>query len=199
MVALVDGQPRLLNLKQIHGAFINHRREVVTRRTIFDLRKARERAHTLEGLAVALANIDPIIALIKAAPSPAEAKKGLLEKTWEPGVVVAMLERAGAAASRPDGLGEEYGLTDSGYRLSEAQAQSILELRLQKLTGLEQEKIIDEYKELLEHIKDLQDILADQQRLMQVIRDELNQVKEQFGDERRTEIVQQEIDLSLPI
>jgi DNA gyrase subunit A len=197
MVALVDGQPRLLNLKQVLSAFIDHRREVVTRRTVYELRKARERAHTLEGLAVALANIDPIIALIKAAPSPAEAKKGLMEQAWEPGVVVSMLERAGAESSRPDGLAPEFGLTDAGYKLSEAQAQSILDLRLQKLTGLEQEKIIDEYKQLLEHIRDLQEILADPDRLMQVIRDELNQVNEQFGDKRRTEIIQNEIDLNI--
>jgi DNA gyrase subunit A len=161
MVALVDGQPRLLNLKQIISAFIDHRREVVTRRTVFELRKARERAHTLEGLAVALANIDPIIALIKAAANPAEAKQGLLDNFWEPGIVIDMLERAGAQASRPDGLGEEFGLTDKGYRLSEAQAQAILDLRLHRLTGLEQEKIIEEYKELLDTIRDLREILAD--------------------------------------
>ncbi|HEY9149152.1 MAG TPA: DNA topoisomerase (ATP-hydrolyzing), partial [Gammaproteobacteria bacterium] len=155
MVALLDGQPKLLNLKQMLEAFIRHRREVVTRRTVFELRKARERAHVLEGLAVALANIDPIIELIKAAPNPAEAKAGLLAKTWAPGVVVDMLERAGAEASRPDGLAKEFGLVDGQYRLSEAQAQAILELRLHRLTGLEQDKIINEYRELLETIADL--------------------------------------------
>ncbi|WP_455209254.1 DNA gyrase subunit A [Kaarinaea lacus] len=197
MVALVDGQPRLLNLRQIISAFIDHRREVVTRRTVFELRKARERAHTLEGLAVALANIDPIIALIKAAANPAEAKQGLLDNVWEPGIVVTMLERAGAEASRPDGLGAEFGLGDKGYRLSEAQAQAILDLRLHRLTGLEQEKIIDEYKELLETIRGLREILADPARLMQVIREELVDVKERFGDKRRTEINETHVDLSL--
>ncbi|KPJ92103.1 MAG: DNA gyrase subunit A [Gammaproteobacteria bacterium SG8_15] len=197
MVALVDGQPRLLNLQQIISAFIDHRREVVTRRTVFELRKARERAHTLEGLAVALANIDPIIALIKAAANPAEAKQGLLDNVWEPGIVVTMLERAGAEASRPDGLGAEFGLSDKGYRLSEAQAQAILDLRLHRLTGLEQEKIIDEYKELLETIRDLREILADTARLMQVIRDELVDIKERYGDKRRTEINETHVDLSM--
>ena len=197
MVALVDGQPRLLNLRQIISAFIDHRKEVVTRRTVFELRKARERAHTLEGLAVALANIDPIIALIKAAANPAEAKKGLLENTWEPGIVVKMLDRAGAEASRPDGLAPEFGLSDKGYRLSEAQAQAILDLRLHRLTGLEQEKIIDEYKELLETIRGLREILADSARLMQVIRDELVDVNERFGDERRTKINETHVDLSM--
>ena len=197
MVALVDGQPRLLNLKQIISAFIDHRREVVTRRTVFELRKARERAHTLEGLAVALANIDPIIALIKAAANPAEAKKGLLENIWEPGVVVDMLERAGAEASRPEGLDKEFGLSDKGYRLSEAQAQAILDLRLHRLTGLEQEKIIGEYKELLDIIRDLSEIMEDTARSMQVIRDELSEIKEKYGDDRRTEINETQVDLSV--
>jgi len=197
MVALVDGQPRLLNLKQIISAFIDHRREVVTRRTLFELRKARERAHTLEGLAVALANIDPIIALIKAAANPAEAKKGLLETIWAPGVVINMLERAGAESSRPHGLGREFGLGEKGYQLSEAQAQAILDLRLHRLTGLEQEKIIVEYKELLEIIRDLQEILSDQVRLMQVIRDEFLDIKERYGDERRTEINESQEDLNI--
>jgi len=197
MVALVNGQPKLLNLKQILAAFIDHRREVVTRRTIFELRKARDRAHKLEGLAVALANIDPIIALIKAAASPAEAKVGLLSQVWEPGIVIDMLQRAGAEASRPLGLGSEFGLSDEGYRLSEVQAQEILDLRLHRLTGLEQSKIIDEYKQLLEAIKDLQDILADSTRLMSVIRTELEEIKEQYGDERRTEILASHLDLSL--
>ncbi|WP_455209780.1 DNA gyrase subunit A [Kaarinaea lacus] len=197
MVALVNGQPRLLNLKQILSAFIDHRREVVTRRTIYDLRKAREQAHKLEGLAVALANIDPIIALIKAAPNPAEAKKGLMENLWQPGVVVDMLQRAGAEASRPDGLGKEFGLSEDGYRLSEEQAQAILDLRLHRLTGLEQDKIFEEYKELLDKIQDLIEILQDPGRLMQEIKDELIEMREQYGDERRTEIQMSQMDLNI--
>ncbi len=197
MVALLDGQPKLLNLKQMLEAFIRHRREVVTRRTIFELRKARERAHVLEGLAVALANIDPIIELIKAAPNPAEAKAGLLAGAWEPGVVTGMLERAGAEASRPEGLSKEFGLVEGKYRLSEAQAQAILELRLHRLTGLEQDKIINEYRELLDAIADLLDILGSHERLMQVIRDELLAIREQYGDERRTEIMSTKLDLTL--
>ncbi len=197
MVALIDGQPKVLNLKQIIEAFVRHRREVVTRRTVFDLRKARERAHLLEGLAIALANIDPIILLIKSAASPAEAKKGLLAKTWKPGAVVDMLERAGETISRPDGLAAEFGLVDGVYRLSEAQAQAILDLRLHRLTGLEQDKIINEYKDLLLKIEDLLDILSDHERLMSVIRDELLAVKEQFDDKRRTEIVTTHQDLSV--
>ncbi|HSH29754.1 MAG TPA: DNA gyrase C-terminal beta-propeller domain-containing protein, partial [Thiohalobacter sp.] len=197
MVALVDGQPRLLNLKAILQAFIRHRREVVTRRTVFELRKARERAHILEGLAVALANIDEVIELIKTSPSRAEARQGLMGRAWPPGLVLDMLERAGAEASRPDGLPPGLGLTDAGYRLSEAQAQAILELRLHQLTGLEQDKIIDEYRELLEKIDDLLAILNSTERLMQVIRDELMQVRDQFGDARRTEIREAEADLAL--
>jgi DNA gyrase subunit A len=197
LVALVEGQPRLLNLKQMLEAFIRHRREVVTRRTVYDLRKARERAHVLEGLAVALANIDPIIELIRAAPSPAEAKAGLLARTWAPGVVTDMLARAGAEASRPEGLGPEYGFVDGEYRLSEAQAQAILDLRLHRLTGLEQEKIINEYKDLLETIEDLIEILTNPDRLMQVIRDELTAIRDQYGDERRTEILATHLDLTL--
>ncbi len=197
MVALLDGQPKLLNLKQMLEAFIRHRREVVTRRTIFELRKARERAHVLEGLAVALANIDPIIALIKAAPSPAEAKAGLLARGWEAGVVSEMLARAGAEASRPDGLAKEFGLVNGEYHLSEAQAQAILELRLHRLTGLEQDKIINEYRELLDVIADLLDILGSHERLMSVIREELEAIREQYGDERRTEIVTTRLDLTL--
>jgi DNA gyrase subunit A len=187
MVALVNGQPRLLNLKQILSAFIDHRREVVTRRTIYDLRKAREQAHKLEGLAVALANIDPIIALIKAAPNPAEAKKGLMENLWQPGVVVDMLQRAGAQASRPDGLGKEFGLTEDGYRLSEEQAQAILDLRLHRLTGLEQDKIFEEYKELLDKI----------QGLIEILQDQLIEMREQYGDKRRTEIQMSQSDLNI--
>jgi DNA gyrase subunit A len=196
-VALVDGQPRTLNLKQLLECFIRHRREVVTRRTVFELRKARERAHILEGLAVALANIDPIITLIKSSPNPAEAKRGLLENVWQPGVVVGMLERTGAGASRPDNLPPDFGLVDGGYRLSEAQAQAILDMRLQRLTGLEQDKILQEYQDLLETINNLLDILARPERLMQVIRDELVNIRDEFGDKRRTEIRQTQVDLSL--
>ncbi|MFA7619272.1 MAG: DNA gyrase subunit A [Thiohalomonadaceae bacterium] len=197
MVALVDGQPRLRNLKQVLEAFLRHRREVVTRRTLFELRKARERAHVLEGLAIALANIDPIIALIKASPSPAEAKAGLLAGAWEPGIVLDMLSRAGAENSRPDGLSREFGLVEGRYRLSEAQAQAILDLRLHRLTGLEQDKIIDEYRQILDTIADLLDILGSADRLMQVIRDELVAVRDQYGDKRRTEINATHEDLSL--
>ncbi len=197
VVALVDGQPRTLNLKQLLEHFIRHRREVVTRRTIFDLRKARARAHVLEGLAVALANIDEVIALIKAAPSPAEAKRELVARTWKSGAVEAMLERAGAEASRPEDLPEGYGLTPEGYKLTETQAQAILDLRLQKLTGLEQDKIIGEFQELLEKIAGLLEILSSDARLMEVIREELLAVREQFGDERRTEIIADRLDLTL--
>lgn len=197
MVALGDGQPKLMNLKMIIDAFIRHRREVVTRRTIFELRKARERAHVLEGLAVALANIDPVISLIKSAASPAEAKIKLVATSWESGIVKDMLARAGAEASRPDGLGKEFGLVDGQYHLSESQAQAILELRLHRLTGLEQDKIITEFKELLDVIEDLLDILNSAERLMTVIRDELVAVRDQYGDERRTEIRDKKVDLTL--
>jgi len=197
MVALVEGQPRLLNLHQILAAFIRHRREVVTRRTIFDLRKAREKAHIREGWAIALANIDPIIALIKAAASPAEAKVQLIKASWDPGVVVQMLERAGAEASRPEGLPKEYGLVEGKYHLSEAQAQAILDLRLHRLTGLEQDKIINEYEELLKQIEELLEILGSTERLMEVIRDELVEMRDQYGDERRTEIIASQEDLSI--
>jgi len=197
MVAVVDGQPKLLNIKQILEAFIRHRREVVTRRTIFDLRKARERAHLLEGLSVALINIDPVIATIKASPTAAEAKIALLAQTWEPGVVVDMLAAAGAGASRPDELSEQYGLVDGGYRMSPAQAQAILEMRLNRLTGLEQDKIHTEFKELLVKIADLIEILTVPARLMQVIREELQLIKEQYGDARKTEIVHTQQDLCI--
>ena len=189
MVALIDGQPRLLTLSDILDAFIRHRREVVTRRTLFDLRKARDRAHILEGLAVALANIDPIIDLIKASPNPPAAKEQLVAGVWKPGSVVEMLERAGAAASKPDDLGEEYGLRDDGYHLSQAQAQAILDLRLHRLTGLEQEKIIEEYREILTKIEGFMEILENPDRLREVIREELEEIKEQYGDERRTKIM----------
>ncbi len=197
IVALVDGQPRTLNLKQLLEYFLRHRREVVTRRTLYDLRKARERAHILEGQAVALANIDEVIALIKVAPSPAEAKKRLVERTWQSGTVEAMLARAGADASRPEDLPADFGLTAGGYRLTETQAQAILELRLQKLTGLEQDKIINEFEELLNKIADLLEILSSPDRLMQVIKDELIEIREQFADARRSEIVVDQMDLTL--
>lgn len=196
MVALVDGRPALLNLKQVLEAFIRHRREVVTRRTIFDLRKARERAHILEGLGIALANIDPIIALIKAAKDPTEAKAKLLLELWQPGMVAQMLEKAGSTASRPEDLGREFGMTKQGYRLSPVQAQAILDLRLHRLTGLEQDKIIAEYQQQLETIKDLLDILGSPDRLMQVIRDELTGIQHEFGDARRTEIVNVDADIN---
>jgi DNA gyrase subunit A len=197
MVALHDGQPKLMNLKQILEAFLSHRREVVTRRTIFDLRKARDRAHVLEGQAVALANIDEVIALIKASPTPAEAKVGLMSKIWAPGSVTEMLERAGDTDTRPDGLADGFGLLDGNYRLSEVQAQAILDLRLHRLTGLEQDKIIKEYREILDKIKGLSHILADPDRLLEVIKDELAELRENYGDERRTEIVQDHSDLSV--
>lgn len=195
MVALSDGQPRLMNLKSVLEAFIRHRREVVTRRTIYELRKARERTHILEGLAVALANIDPIITAIKASQSTAEAKEALMGQAWAPGIVMEMLERAGAELSRPEELSDNYGLQDNGYNLSPAQAQAILDMRLNKLTGLEQEKIHGEYKELLVVIEDLMEILVKPERLMQVIRDELAEIKQNYGDERRTEIVATQQDL----
>jgi DNA gyrase subunit A len=197
MVALHDGQPKLLNLKQKLEAFLSHRREVVTRRTIFDLRKARDRAHILEGQSVALANIDDVIALIKASPSPAEAKSQLVARKWPPGAVTAMLERAGATDTRPDALADGFGLLDGEYRLSETQAQAILDLRLHRLTGLEQEKIINEYKEILEKIKELSDILADPDKLLAVIRQELIEIRDTYGDKRRTEIVQDHSDLQI--
>jgi DNA gyrase subunit A len=204
MVALQDGQPKLLSLKEMLEAFIRHRREVVTRRTIFDLARARERAHVLEGLAVALANIDEIIAVIKAAQSPAEARTALQARAWSPGVVPQLLERAGTISTRPAGLATDVGLrldsgagtNGGGYRLSEQQAQAILDMRLHRLTGLEQDKIIAEFKELLERIGDLSDILARPERLTQVIRAELIEVRAAFGDARRTEINRDHLDLS---
>ncbi|MFO1402104.1 MAG: DNA gyrase subunit A [Steroidobacteraceae bacterium] len=196
MVALQDGQPRLLGLKEMLDAFLRHRREVVTRRTIYDLRKARERAHVLEGLAVALANIDDIIALIKAAPTPAEARTALMARGWPAGAVPAMLERAGAVASRPDGLGAEFGLAGTVYTLSEVQAQAILDMRLHRLTGLEQDKIVGEYRELLALIADLVDILARPERLTAVVRAELIEIRDAYGDARRTEISLDHLQLS---
>jgi DNA gyrase subunit A len=197
MVALIDGQPRLLNLKQILEAFIRHRREVVTRRTIFELRKARERAHVLEGLAVALENIDEVIALIKASPSPSEARQALMERQWKSDAVVQMMSVADIDATRPEDLAPELGLIDGSYRLSRVQAQAILDMRLQKLTGLEKDKIINEYRELLDKIKDLIEILSDADRLLAVIREELVDIRDQYGDERRTEIMQDHLNLSL--
>lgn len=188
IVALVDSQPRLLNLKQIIEAFIRHRREVVTRRTLFDLRKARERAHVLEGQAVALANIDAVIELIKASPTPADARRGLIETVWLSGAVSGLLSRSGADATRPEDLDERYGLKEDGYHLSERQAQAILDLRLNRLTGLEQEKIVADYGELLVLVQQLLEILGSPDRLMQVIRDELIEVRENYADARRTEI-----------
>ena len=197
MVALREGQPKLLNLKQVLEAFLSHRREVVTRRTIYDLRKARDRAHVLEGQTVALANIDEVIALIKASASPAEAKLGLMGKNWAPGEVTGMLERAGKTDTRPDGLEPGCGLMDGRYHLSAVQAQAILDLRLHRLTGLEQDKIVNEYKDILEKIKEFSDILANPDLLLEVIRNELHEVRDAFGDERRTEIVQDHSDLSV--
>ncbi len=189
MVGLVDGRPRLLNLKQILDVFLRHRREVVTRRSVFELRKARERAHDLEGLAVALTNIDEVIALIKAAAGPADARTALMQRVWAPGdAITQMLARAGADASRPDELEPEFGLVEGGYRLSEAQAKAILDLRLHRLTALEQDKIITEYGAILETIADLLEILGDPERLMRVIRGELEDIRDRFGDGRRTEI-----------
>ena len=197
MVALLDGQPRLLNLKQMLEAFLRHRREVVTRRTVFELRKARERGHVLEGLAVALANVDEMIAIIKAAPTPPEAKKDLMAKAWHSPVVEEMLKRAAMEAARPDGLSVDFGLTPNGYRLSDVQAQEILQMRLQRLTGLEQDKIVNEYKEVMDVIADLLDILANASRVTAIISDELTEIRRQFGDKRRSEIVANAQDLSL--
>lgn len=196
MVALIDGQPRTLNLKEVLDAFVRHRREVVTRRTIFDLAKARARAHILEGLGIALVNIDEMIAVIKQSPSPAEAKKAILSKTWPAGMVAEMLERSESDIARPDDLVAECGFKPDGYRLSVEQAQAILELRLHRLTALEQDKILDEYKELINVIKDLLDILSSPVRLMTVIRDDLELIKTEFGDERRTEITSTQADLT---
>ncbi|MEA3290923.1 MAG: DNA gyrase subunit A [Pseudomonadota bacterium] len=197
IVALANNQPRLFNLKELLEEFIRHRREVVTRRTLFELRKARERAHLLEGLAVALANIDPVIALIKAAANPAEAKAKLLAQAWPPGIVSEMLARSESDASRPENLPAEYGLSGDGYRLSPAQAQAILDLRLHRLTGLEQEKIRGEYLDILRKIGELLEILHNPERLMQLIREELEEIKRNFGDERRTTIEESEMDLSM--
>jgi len=200
MVAIIDGQPKLLNLKQMIDAFLRHRREVVTRRNIFELRKARERGHILEGLAVALSNVDEIIALIKAAATPADAKRELMARTWRSSLVEDMLSRV-SDASRPEGLLPQYGLVGKGktrgYFLSDAQAQAILELRLQRLTGLEQDKIVGEYREVMDKITDLLDILARPERVTQIIGDELAAVKAQFGDKRRSEIITHTQEMSM--
>jgi DNA gyrase subunit A len=197
VVALIDGQPKVLNLKDMLEAFILHRREVVTRRTVFELRKARERGHILEGQAVALSNIDPVIALIKASPTPAEAKLALIATPWESSAVETMVERAGADTCRPEDLDPQYGLRDGKYFLSPDQAQAILELRLHRLTGLEHEKLLAEYQEILTQIGELIRILTSAVRLMEVIREELEAVKAEFGDARRTEILDNRLDLSL--
>jgi len=199
MVALVDGQPRLLNLKQFLEHFITHRREVVVRRTRFDLRKARERGHVLEGLAVALSNVDEIIALIKASASPAEAKAALMERSWRSSLVEDMLRRAAADVARPEGLAPEYGWhgPKAGYKLSDAQAQAILDLRLQRLTGLEQDKITGDYREVMDLITHLLDILAKPARVTQIVHDELAAIRDQFGDARKSEIVAQGVDLAI--
>ncbi len=197
MVALVDGQPRLLNLRQFLDAFLRHRREVVTRRTVFELRKARERGHILEGLAVALSNMDDVIALIRAASTPADAKAELMVRFWGSKLVEELLARGESGLSRPEGLSLEFGLQKNGYRLSEAQAQQILELRLQRLTALEQDKIVAEYKETVDKIADLVDVLAKPARVTTIISHELNEVKKQYGDERYSEIVIDTQDLAM--
>jgi DNA gyrase subunit A len=201
MVALVDGQPQLLNLKQILDAFLRHRREVVTRRTIYELRKARARAHVLEGLAVALANIDEVIELIKTSANPSEAKAGLLKRVWPAGMVDDMVARAteGAdlSASRPDDLDPQYGLKDDGYHLSEVQAQAILDLKLHRLTGLEQDKIVNEFQQILNVIKELIEILSNPERLLDVIRGELEEIRDNYADDRRSEIMQDELDFNM--
>jgi DNA gyrase subunit A len=201
MVALVDNQPRLLNLKQFLEHFLTHRREVVVRRTRYELTKARERGHVLEGLAVALSNVDEIIALIKAAPTPADAKTALMAKRWRSALVEDMLKRAAAEAARPEGLAPEFGwqadASPRGYNLSDAQAQAILELRLQRLTGLEQDKVTSEYKEVMDQIVNLLDILAQPARVTTIVSAELKSIRETFGDKRRSEIVAQGVDLSI--
>ena len=197
MVALVDGRPRLVNLKEVLEAFVRHRREVVTRRTIFELRKARARAHVLEGLTVALANIDEMIELIKTSPTPVEARERMLARRWEPGLVASLLQAAGAEASKPEDLPRGVGLLADGYQLTEIQAQQILEMRLHRLTGLEQDKLTDEYRQLLETIRGLIEILEDPEVLLEVIRTELRDLREEFGDERRSEIRESEEDLDI--
>ena len=197
MVALIDGQPKLLNLKEILDAFLRHRREVITRRTVYDLRKARDRGHVLEGLAVALENVDEMIKIIKSAKTPPEAKIELMKQTWKSTVVEGMLQKTTIGLSRPDGLTDKFGLTEKGYKLSDNQAQEILQLRLQRLTGLEQEKIVSEYKNILEVISDLLDILGNAERVTKIIETELDEIKAQYGDDRRSEIIEDAFDLSI--
>jgi len=197
MVALINNQPLVLNLKQLLEFFLRHRREVVTRRSVYDLRKSRERAHVLEGLAVALENIDAMIALIKAAKDPNDARTKMMARAWPAKVVTQMLKSGDANLTRPQGLAPEFGLRKDGYWLSEAQAQAILDLRLHRLTGLEQDKLREEYREILKTIADLLDILSNPDRLSQVIRDELVAIRDQYGDERRTEIVRTRVNLSV--
>jgi DNA gyrase subunit A len=196
MVALLDGQPRLLSLRDMLDAFLRHRREVVTRRTIFDLRRARERAHVLEGLAVALANIDDVIALIKSSPTSADARAAMLARLWPPGIVPELLARAGGVSTRPESIGAEAGLLGGGYRFSEEQAQAVLDMRLHRLTGLEQGKIVEEFQTLLQQIVDLSDILARPERLIEVVRHELVEIRDSYGDARRTEISRDHLNLS---
>jgi DNA gyrase subunit A len=197
MVALIDGQPKLLNLKEILDAFLRHRREVITRRTVYDLRKARDRGHVLEGLAVALENVDEMIKIIKSAKTPPEAKIELMKQTWKSTVVEGMLQKTTIGLSKPDGLSDKFGLTEKGYKLSDNQAQEILQLRLQRLTGLEQEKIVSEYKNILEVISDLLDILGNAERVTKIIETELDEIKAQYGDDRRSEIIEDAFDLSI--
>jgi DNA gyrase subunit A len=197
MVALIDGQPKLLNLKQVLDAFLNHRREVITRRTVFELRKARERGHVLEGLAVALENVDEMIKIIKSSPSPNDAKLELMKKEWSSNVVVSMLKKDDPKQYQPEGLLSIYGLKEKGYKLSDTQAQEILQMRLQRLTGLEQDKIVTEYKEIMDVISNLIDILNKPDRVTQIIKDELLEIKEEYGDKRRSEIVENAEDLSI--
>jgi DNA gyrase subunit A len=197
MVALVEGQPKLLNLKELIDAFISHRREVFTRRTVFELRKARERGHVLEGLAVALSNVDAVIDLIKKAPSPAEAKRGLMGRAWPSELVRTLVGNTIMEQFRPEGLSQAFGLKEDGYHLSDEQAQAILELRLQRLTGLEQDKIRDEYREVIETIRDLLDILAKPARIVKIIGEELAKLKEEFADKRKSEIVTVAEDISI--
>ena len=197
MVAIVGGQPKLLNIREILDAFIGHRRDVVTRRTLFDLRKARSRAHILEGLTVALANLDELIELIKSSPTPAEAKERMLAKRWAPGLIESLLGQGGAATSRPEDLHAKFGLHDGEYRLSPVQAQEILNMRLHRITGLEQEKLTKEYEEILEAVRELLRVLSEPERLMEVIREELQEIRDKYNDERRTEILEKRLDLSL--
>jgi DNA gyrase subunit A len=196
MVALVEGQPKILNLKELIDSFISHRREVVTRRTVFELRKARERGHVLEGLAVALSNVDAVIELIKKAPNAAEAKRALMARPW-PSDLVTKMVGPGAAQYRPDGLSEAYGLKEDGYRVSDEQAQAIIDLQLRRLTGLEQDKIRDEYREVIETITDLLDILAKPARITKIIGEELARLKEEYGDKRKSELVMVAEDISI--